>query len=73
MVRKSVNASNVDIMSNRHLERYETIVIDYGTGKKRWVGSWKAFKHTNPKSEVHHVETLYEYKKRIKPKNDENN
>ena len=57
-------------MSNRHLEKSETIVIDYGTGKKRWVGSWEQFKVTNPNSEVHRVETLDSYKKRIKPLND---
>jgi hypothetical protein len=60
-------------MSNRHLERYETIVIDYGHGRNRWIGSWKAFKHSNPTSEVHNVETLYDYKKRIKPKNNASN
>ena len=58
-------------MTNRHLEVHESIVIDYGTGKKRWVGSWKAFRQANPLAEVHNVETLYEYKKRIKPKNNE--
>ncbi len=56
-------------MSNRHLEINETIVVDYGTGKKRWIGSWKAFRFTNPTSEVHKVETLHDYKVRIKPLN----
>ena len=59
-------------MSNRHLEKLETIVIDYGTGRQRWIGSWKQFKVANPTSEVHNVETLHSYKKRIKPLNDEN-
>ena len=56
-------------MSNRHLEKYETIVIDYGPGKQRWVGSWDQFRVTNPTSKVHRVETLHDYKKRIKPLN----
>jgi hypothetical protein len=59
-------------MSNRHLEKIETIVIDYGK-KMRWIGSWPRFKHTNPTSEVHKVETLHQYTKRIKPKNNESN
>ena len=53
-------------MSNRHLERYETIVIDHGPGKQRWVGSWDQFKVQNPTSKVHNVVTLETYKKRIK-------
>jgi len=56
-------------MSNRHLEVNETIVIDYTPGKQRWVGSWQCFKHTNPKNNVVNVETLSDYKKRIKPLN----
>ena len=56
-------------MSNRHLEINETIVIDYGPGKQRWVGSWINFRFSNPNSEVFKVETLHEYKKRIKPLN----
>jgi hypothetical protein len=60
-------------MSNRHLEKHETIVIDYGVGQNRWIGSWEKFRLKNPTSEVHNVETLHSYTKRIKPKNDENN
>ena len=57
---------------SRYLARYETLVIDYGVGKNRWIGSWKQFKVSNPTSEVHHVETLFDYKYRIKPKNESN-
>ena len=56
-------------MSNRHLEKNETIVIDYGSGKQRWVGSWEHFRSTNPTAKVHYVEALETYKKRIKPLN----
>jgi len=56
-------------MSNRHLEKDETLVIHYGTGKKKWMGSWTGFKSTNPTSEIHNIETLSEYKKRLKPLN----
>ena len=56
-------------MSNRHLEKNETIVIDYGPGKQRWVGSWEHFRSTNPTAKVHYVEALETYKKRIKPLN----
>jgi hypothetical protein len=60
-------------MSNRHLEKYETIVIDYGHGLNRWIGSWQKFRFQNPTATIHNVETLYSYKKRIKPLNNENN
>lgn len=59
-------------MSNRHLEKFETIVIDYGSRKSRWIGSWRQFKITNPNSKVHNVETLESYKKRLKPLNNAN-
>lgn len=55
--------------TNRHLEKYETIVIDYGRGKNRWIGSHKGFKTSNPTSEVHDIYPLEVYTKRIKELN----
>ena len=55
-------------MSNRHLEPVSTLVIDYGKNE-RWIGSWERFKWTNPNADIHNVETLHDYKKRMIPKN----
>ncbi len=48
----------------------DTIVIEFGN-KERHIGTWQGFKASHPRIEVTNVETLHEYKRRLKPLNDD--
>ena len=61
--------------NNNVVPERSTLVITFvgPEGLEKWIGLWKTWKETYPKHKAKHVETMADYKKRLKPLNEKEN
>ena len=68
-----LNLKLLKMTHKAYVPKRSTLVISFvgPEGKQRWMGNWKGYILEHPKAIVTNVETLWDYKNRLIPLNNE--